>query len=1538
MAVKLPTLVQDIVLNPAGLKRGAASTVTAFEKVSKATDATNKGIGKMDAGLYSLSFRAQTVGRRMLRGFALPIFGAVGLAVNSFGKFENSLVRIEGLVGVSTGQVEKFGEAVKNAASETGRGPQELADAMFFIASAGIRGSTAIDVLNASAKAAAIGLGQTKAVADAATSAVNAYGAENLSGSEAVDVLTAAVREGKVEAERLAPAIGKAIPVASAMGIEFHEVAAAIAAMTRTGTDARTSAIQLRQIMQSLLDPSRQTETALRELGVAQGELADQAREKGLLFVLKRIRDLSEENEEAFADVFPNIRALAGALDITGENLAENEQIFAALSKSTGDTDKAFRLVRETVQFKFNTAMADLKNATLEAGAAFAPLINVVAKLVRGFAELIKVLSGNILGSIVITIAGLAAVMGTLLVAGGAATQGLLFFKEALIKVGTASKAATGAAAAGGAATSGKGIMGVVGGLSRLGKVGLIAGAALASTAIVFGLLRRNGESAAEKVAKTRRELSDVKSVADISIKSLEAYAQAIRGIKAAMDGLTDAQRGFKQAFNDTIDEVFEESDDTRSAGLTALDALIRTFGGQEGTDQMRQNFDEIFTLLKTEYDNFVSPELLEEVFGTTVGADIFSMILGLGEDGTTADALRLQIRTQMLDIIDNIEFAGDEVRQQLIEAIANVFGITDTFEISATGSRLVATLEENVLQMLRDDFNLSSDATSGEIIQIMKDNNFFDLLGPITELIEGEIKDLSNVLDPVGKTIVDSLTSNDFVVIADIFGSAIESIADSVSEEELSQAIETFNIAFATAIARNDKVRKDFELGVVKYEGPVDLLLGIRDKFIEAGANFDDDDALKAVGLGPDIANRDNLIQFALFVEEAAAKIDKAMASQVGTIKNLPPGYVMIGGIPVFRDVAILEEANKLAQEAVEIAKDASEDPIERGLRTVTGVFEDLEVAVGKASAEAKKFKDRFDDLVGSLFELEKGRIDLVGQFQSMADAFVESGGSIDIFTEKGRSARKAIIDVIEGAVDMAGHLLETQQVTQGQAAGFVQDQIDILLETARLNGASVEEVQNVLNELGLQSENGVIRALGLVGAPGQMQTTGAAFNEQLDMLEQGIIGFMDFNTMRAVGANVITGIQSGMLGQMKELHGTAEQIMDQIEASLLHFGIISSPSIRFAEEVGQPITAGIAKGILDDRSKIRFTIKELVNDTINTAQSQIGSVFDAIGANLSLEEARRNLDKAMRDFGQEGEITKRESLTRKQLERDLKAAERAMRLGQGHQEDLELSLLDAQEALEEFDANVTSGAPVTEAQVGLMQAGFEMANAVAVMKMEGDKAIELFKNLGETMGLPMDNIESSLAVATSNIDTYRNMFGPDVLDAIERAADAFMIIDNASGDSPGILPGINGLLGGAPGTGSGRELPLFLLESIFGGPGGATNPWASIIAAGPSAAPEGVLMDPAFNNYQSDMIRNDPIFNLAEPLSYGGKSQAELQSETLAAVKALGEDRDTGTPRGPRGGGGGYPSAPRPNKAAKGAAYDFSGLTAYDLGIFKL
>jgi len=179
----------------------------------------------------------------------------------------------------------------------------------------------------------------------------------------------------------------------------------------------------------------------------------------------------------------------------------------------------------------------------------------------------------------------------------------------------------------------------------------------------------------------------------------------------------------------------------------------------------------------------------------------------------------------------------------------------------------------------------------------------------------------------------------------------------------------------------------------------------------------------------------------------------------------------------------------------------------------------------------------------------------------------------------------------------------LEAGQLTQGAAAQFIQDQIDELVATAELNGATRDEVRAIIDQLGLGEEGGIVRALGLVAAPGDTQTASSAFNAQLDALADGIIGFLDFNSMKAVGANVIGGIQQGMLERAENLAITVQKIVNQIEGLFLgnDVGInAQSPSIRFAEEVGRPITAGIAKGMLEERGKIRFTIKELVNDTM--------------------------------------------------------------------------------------------------------------------------------------------------------------------------------------------------------------------------------------------------------------------------------------------------------------------------------------------------
>ena len=187
---------------------------------------------------------------------AAAVAGVAVVSVREAAQFETSFSKIQGLVGVTADEIGVLEDAAKRLGPQFGVSANEAAEALFFITSAGLRGAGATDVLEASLKGAAIGLGDTKTIADLATSAVNAYGESNLGGAEAVDVLAEAVRLGKLEPAELAGAMGQVLPLASNLGVSFDQVGAALAGMSKTGTDAATASTQLRQILATLAKPT----------------------------------------------------------------------------------------------------------------------------------------------------------------------------------------------------------------------------------------------------------------------------------------------------------------------------------------------------------------------------------------------------------------------------------------------------------------------------------------------------------------------------------------------------------------------------------------------------------------------------------------------------------------------------------------------------------------------------------------------------------------------------------------------------------------------------------------------------------------------------------------------------------------------------------------------------------------------------------------------------------------------------------------------------------------------------------------------------------------------------------------------------------------------------------------------------------------------------------------------------------------------------------------------------------------------------------
>jgi TP901 family phage tail tape measure protein len=354
--------------------------------------------GMNTAGAATGRFATQAAGARTAAaglgttavGSAARFLGPAGLvlglshASSAAQEFQSSTIALRTQIGLTEAQSQEMAEASRRVGVEFGVGGQAAVDASWQIASAGLRGEDALDALEAAARASAVGFGDMTTIADLATSAVNAYGAENLSASRATEILAAAVREGKAEPQEMAASMGQVLPIATEMGVSFEELAGTVAAMTRTGTNAATANTQLRQAMMDLLNPSQRARETLEAYGLSAEGLRAQIRDEGLLPTLMGLKDAFGDNEEAMSSVFSNARSLMGVLDLLGSNLEANQQVVDNVTNSHGLMTEAFEeFERASSRFQWDRLRANISETALSFGLELDPAIREVLRLMN---------------------------------------------------------------------------------------------------------------------------------------------------------------------------------------------------------------------------------------------------------------------------------------------------------------------------------------------------------------------------------------------------------------------------------------------------------------------------------------------------------------------------------------------------------------------------------------------------------------------------------------------------------------------------------------------------------------------------------------------------------------------------------------------------------------------------------------------------------------------------------------------------------------------------------------------------------------------------------------------------------------------------------------------------------------------------------------------------------------------------------------------------------------------------------------------------
>lgn len=516
------------------------------------------GIAKAATATTSASAKMTAVGTQMSRGVTLPLV-AIGAAATVMSmRYDEAFAHMEGLAGVPAAEIAGLRDQVMGLAHDTGQGPQALAEALYFIQSSGVKGAAAMEALDASARAATAGLGSVQVVADAVTSAVNAYGQENLTAADAVNVMVGAVREGKGEADEIAGTLGRIIPIASQLGVSFVQVGAGMAGLTRIGLSAAESATALRAIMTSLLSPSQAAREAFASAGTSAGQLRAEIADKGLLTTLLDLRERFHGNAEAMGAAFGNVRALNGVMGLIGGNADEVAAIFENLSGDTDYLGEAFDAVAKTDGFKVKQALSDIQVALIQLGDVIVPVVGSIASGVSDLASGISNLPGPV-QTVVVGLGAFVAAAGPTLMVSGALVNSWRTLAASASSAATATEgaAAANATAAGRLGSGGLAMVGLAGAAMAVsGVIRLFADDTRNTTGAVDAFtaaLRSSGDAADGLGAAMQALRSDEAAAgADELAAAMEAAGLGAEDLRAALEGPEGGLEAFAQRLVDT--------------------------------------------------------------------------------------------------------------------------------------------------------------------------------------------------------------------------------------------------------------------------------------------------------------------------------------------------------------------------------------------------------------------------------------------------------------------------------------------------------------------------------------------------------------------------------------------------------------------------------------------------------------------------------------------------------------------------------------------------------------------------------------------------------------------------------------------------------------------------------------------------------------------------------------------------------------------------------------------------------------------------
>lgn len=360
-----------------------------------ATDMASGKLASTQSQLKSTAASARQVGMGMATIGAVGT-AAIGASVNEFAKFEDQMVEVQKVTGMTDEEVGKLGDRLQKISS----GPmpassRELGKIAAQAGSIGVRGEEAIADFTTTVQKMAVA---TRLTSDEAAEQMARISkafeipidkAENLGST-----INALSNNTSAWSDEISQALRRVAPAANQMGVSMQEASGMVATLISRGVPARRAGTKLRRVFQMM---ATDADKMAKVVGVSTEEMQSRIQNDAVGSLEEFIKAAEESGNSAqvISDTFGAIGASAVSnltnLDQMNSNIEQANTAFKEASSLQSEYQNAIEKTSSNVQ----NLKDRLQNIAITVGGNVAPILNntlfpAINSLLSGFQNLDK--------------------------------------------------------------------------------------------------------------------------------------------------------------------------------------------------------------------------------------------------------------------------------------------------------------------------------------------------------------------------------------------------------------------------------------------------------------------------------------------------------------------------------------------------------------------------------------------------------------------------------------------------------------------------------------------------------------------------------------------------------------------------------------------------------------------------------------------------------------------------------------------------------------------------------------------------------------------------------------------------------------------------------------------------------------------------------------------------------------------------------------------------------------------------------------------